>query len=67
MLNESSVGCNRQRLMLDWARADWRPPSDLPAWRWCEENVELDNSGPMPGRRCLAGFSRRHRTAGSGA
>lgn len=40
--------------MLEWARNDWRPPSDLPAWRWCEENVELDNTGPMPGRYSTA-------------
>jgi len=45
---------SHQRLLLEWARADWRPPSDLPVWRWCEENVELDTTGPMPGRYSTA-------------
>lgn len=45
---------SHQCLMLEWARADWRPPSNLPVWRWCEENVELDSTGPMPGRYSTA-------------
>src|SRR4030095_3935554 len=29
---------------------DVAPPSDLPAWRWMEENIELDNTSAFPGR-----------------
>lgn len=31
-------------------RAAIAPPSTLPCWRWCEENITLDNTGPIPGR-----------------
>lgn len=36
------------------AQSAWRPPSTLPEWRWYEEHVVLDATGPMPGRYSTA-------------
>lgn len=39
---------DRQWLLEAWTQqADEPPPS--PAWRWCEQNIELDHTSPMPG------------------
>lgn len=38
------------QFMSDVLSRAFSPPSDLPGWRWCEENIILDNTGPMPGR-----------------
>jgi hypothetical protein len=38
------------RLVFETLAEALKPPSTLPCWRWCEENIVLDNTGPIPGR-----------------
>lgn len=44
MLDEKDFSCE------DYLRSCFAPPSTMPSWQWMEENIELGNDSPIPGK-----------------